>query len=143
MIFFGRRILFAVSAIYLGEFLWAQLAIQMAIFFLATSYQLVSKYMDSPFTNRIELMNECTILLLTYGELHFTEYMSEPVIRNGVGYFYIFVVLSNVIVHLIILSRDTCIKTKFACIRFFQSCKFECRKLSNWRNQTKIQEIRV
>ena len=69
-------------------------------------------------------MNECTILLLTYGELHFTDYISDLGTRNGVGYFYIVVVLTNVSVHLVILICDTCIKTKYACRRFYYTCKF-------------------
>ena len=38
VIFFGRRIVFAASAIFLGEFLWAQLAIQLTILLVVAGY---------------------------------------------------------------------------------------------------------
>ena len=129
VIFFGRRIIFALSAIYLREFFWGQIFIQITIFFLVTGYQVHLKYLESPFENRLELMNECTIMLLTYGQLHFTEYMPEPDTRNSVGYLYIGVVLTNVGIHMIILIRDTCTKAKFACRRFYYTCKFKCKRL--------------
>ena len=132
MIFFCRRIIFAVNALYLRNFIWAQLAIQMTTFLLTAGYQLHSKFLESPFVNRTELMNESTILILTYGELHFTEYLSEPENRNVVGIFYIVVVMLNVSVHLIFLIRDTCIKGKFACRRCYYSCRYMCSRFYIW-----------
>jgi len=66
LIFFGRRIAFVVSAIFLGHFLWAQLAIQIMISVLNTVYLLQFRPLESPFSLRMELMNECTSLLLSY-----------------------------------------------------------------------------
>ena len=76
------------------------------------------KPLDSPLANRIEIMNECNILVLTYGQMLFTDYIPDPETRNGIGYVYIVVVLINNAVHLIILVRDTCMKGKFALRRF-------------------------
>ena len=104
----------------------------MTILLFITGNQLHSKYLESPFMNRIELMNEVTILLLTYGQLHFTDYMTEPETRNLVGYIYIVVVLTNVGTHLIFLIRDTCTKGKFACRRCYYWWKFKCRQLLKW-----------
>ena len=82
----------------------------------------------SPFANQIELLNELTTLVLTYGHLHFTDYMPEPESRRIVGFLYIIVILLNFGVHLIILISDTCIKGKFV----FRRCYFWC-KLKWWR----------
>ena len=67
VLFFCRRIIFAVSAVYLYDFLWGQLTIQMAVSLLMLVYLLIFKPMQSPFANRIEILNECTIVVLTYG----------------------------------------------------------------------------
>ena len=83
--------------------------------------------MVSPLANRIEIINELTILVLTYGHLLFTDYMPEPETRNVVGVFYIGVILLNVGIHLIVLIIDICFKGKFACRRCFYLCKFKCR----------------
>ena len=95
----------------------------MHVSLLISSYLLMFNPLDSPFANRIELMNECTIIVLTYGQMHFTDYMPEPETRNTIGYTYGGVVLINFSTHLIILIRDTCIKVKFACKRLFNMCR--------------------
>lgn len=112
-IFFGRRIVFAFSAVYLGYFLWAQLFIQMTVSLLVAGYLVVFKPMNSPQANIIELMNECTILLLTYTNMLFTHYIPEPETRKGIGYAYILIVLANIAVHMVFLFRDSCLKAKF------------------------------
>ena len=101
--------------------------IQMSVSLLVACYLGDFKPMDSPFANRIEVMNELTIVVLTYGQMHFTEHIPEPENRNGLGYVYIGVILANTSVHLVILIRDTFVKTKFVCKR----CKY--RSIYLWR----------
>lgn len=134
-IFFARRIIFALSAVYLGHFLWAQLLIQMTIVLIVAGYLGAYKPLDSPFANRIEIMNECTILVLTYGQMHFTDYVPEPETREIFGYIYIVVVLANTTVHFVILTRDSCIKGKFACKRCKYWCKSAKIRCLKWWNQ--------
>ena len=62
----------------MAGFLWAQLVIQMAISLVVAVYLAHFKPIDSPVSNRIELMNECTILVLTYAQMHLTDYIPEP-----------------------------------------------------------------
>ena len=50
----------------------------MAISLSVGGYLLYAKPMVSPFANRLELINELTIVVLTYGQLHFTDYIPEP-----------------------------------------------------------------
>ena len=127
----------------MAGFLWAQLAIQMAISLVVAIYLGHSKPIDSPFSNRIELMNECTILVLTYAQMHLTDYIPEPETRNGIGYVYIKIVLANTTVHLVILIRDTCIKGKFACRR----CKYKCiskrKRFQLWWSRERDKMLRL
>ena len=85
----------------------------MTVLHLVLAYLMHFKPLDSPFANRIEIMNECTILVLTYGQMHFTDYIPEPETRETIGYVYIIVVATNTALHLSILIRDTCKKGKF------------------------------
>ena len=62
--FFGRRLIFAVCAVYLEDFLWGQLAIQMMISVFMVMYLETYKPMDSLFSNRMEVLNECTVIVL-------------------------------------------------------------------------------
>ena len=55
--FFGSRIAFAVSAVMLGDFLWAQLAIQMTVSVLSAAYLLQFRPLESPFSVRMEVMD--------------------------------------------------------------------------------------
>ena len=103
MQFFARRIVFVVSAIFLGDYIWAQLTIQMTVTVLSAAYMLHFRPLDSPFANRIEVMNECTILALSYHLLGFTDLVPDAVIRNKIGFSYMGVTLLNIGVHLIFL----------------------------------------
>ena len=106
----------------------------MSVSLLVAVYLLQFNPLESPFANRIELMNECTIVVLTYGLMHFSDFMLEPEDRNMAGYIYMAIVLTNIAVHLIILIRDTCIKAKFV-----------CRRCSNWcnRRRSRRQDVQI
>ena len=95
-------------------------------------YLLIFKPMQSPFANRIEIMNEYTIMVLSYGQMHLSDYIPEPETRESFGYAYIGVVLLNLAFHFFFLIWDTCIKIKFACKRFVTWCRYRRRRISNW-----------
>jgi len=65
--FFARRLIFVWSVIYLQDFLWGQLAIQTVISLFVIQYLLCFWPLESTFAVKMEVMNECTILLMTYG----------------------------------------------------------------------------
>ena len=80
--FFSRRILFVVSAVYFEDFIWAQIAIIMMISVFMVMYLIHYKPMNSPFSNRMEVMNECTIIMLLYGLMCFTDFVPSPETRS-------------------------------------------------------------
>ena len=127
MIFFGRRVLFAVSAVLLKDCLWAQLAIQIMVSVFMIIYLMWYKPLESPFALRIEVMNECTVIVQTYGLFCFTDFVPAPETRIEIAYVYMGVCLANILVHLTLLLLATGHKLKLMCKKKFRCC----RKTSN------------
>ena len=104
----------------------------MAVSLFMLVYLLIFKPMESPFANRMEIMNEYTIVVLTYGQMHLSDYIPKPETRESFGYAYIGVFLLNIAVHMLFLIWDTCIKIKFACKRFENWFRYKRRIISIW-----------
>ena len=64
---------------------------------------------------RMEVMNECTSLLLSYKLFCFTDLVPNPEDRNQIGYYYMGIVLTNIAVHLVMLAWDIVLKCKLVC----------------------------
>ena len=118
VIFFGRRLVFALSAVYLEDFLWGQLAIQMMISVSIVLYLKTFKPLDSPFSNRMEVLNECTVIFLVYFLMLFTDFVPDPENRNKIGRYYVRVNILHMIFHLVFLFLATCYKLKLVCKRY-------------------------
>ena len=101
--FFGRRIIFALSAVYLAHFLWAQLAIMMMISVFMIQYLMLYKPLSSLFLNRMEVLNECVIIILLYGLMCFTDFVPDEKIRSNIGLIYIGVNGLHMLVHLVFM----------------------------------------
>jgi len=116
--FLGRRIAFIASVIFLDNFLWAQLAIQIMLSVFMIIFLLTFWPLESFFAVRMAVMDECTVLLLSYGMMCFTDFVPEPETRSEViGTFYMGVLLLNVFIHLIFLMLDFGSKSKIRCKR--------------------------
>ena len=70
------------------------------------------KPMEAPLANKIEVMNECTIIVLLYGLMCFTDFVPNPETRSSVGYVYMGVITTNIGVHIIKLLLQTCYMLK-------------------------------
>ncbi len=68
--------------------------------------------LESPFAACMEVMNECTIIFLTYGQLCFTDFVPEEDTRSVIGYVYMGVSIANILVHLIFLVLASSHKVK-------------------------------
>ena len=64
--------------------------------------------LESNFAVRVEVMNECTILLLGYCMMCFTDFVPEPETRSNIGLLYMGITVGNVFVHLTFLVIETC-----------------------------------
>jgi hypothetical protein len=57
----------------------------------------------------MEIMNEETVLILTYLLMCFTDFVPDPETRSDVGRVYMLVAITNIGVHLIFLAMGTLI----------------------------------
>lgn len=106
-IFFLRRAVFIFSIIYWVDFLWGQIALQLLSTILMTVYLLEFRPLSTPFANRMELMNEVTTLFLTYGLMCFTKFLPDPEMRNKGGFLYIGILAGNILIHLVLMVRES------------------------------------
>ena len=75
--------------------------------------------LNSNFAVRIEVMNECTVLLLCYCMMCFTDFVPEPETQSQVGIFYMGFTAVNVLVHIIFLVIGAFFKLKLRCTRMY------------------------
>lgn len=69
---------------------------------------LVHKWpLETPFATKMEVFNESTIILLTYGLMMFTDFVPDPETRFFLGWCYISISLGNIFVHLTLLVFDS------------------------------------
>jgi len=82
--FLGRRMAFIASVIFLDSFLWAQLAIQIMISVFMIIFLLTFWPLETFFAVRMAVMDECTVLFLSYAMMCFTDFVPEPETRSEV-----------------------------------------------------------
>ena len=114
VVFFGRRVLFIVSVLYMTTFLWAQLTLQLAVSSVVIIYLVKFKPLESTFQSRMELMNEITLILLVYCMILFTDYVAEAATRYQAGFAFLAIAGSNITVHLTFLVWEV-LKSLFGC----------------------------
>ena len=102
-LFFARRIALIISVLLIGDYLWVQLAIQFAFSTTMIIYLMHVWPLETTFATKMEVFNECTIIILHYGLMCFTDYVPEPSVRYQLGHYYIAVFLSNLLVHISLL----------------------------------------
>ena len=105
-LFIVRRAIFAFSCIFLADFLWGQLALQTSSSLLMASYVLVYSPLKTTLANRMEVMNECTMLGLVYGLFSFSQSIPDPNYRTTGGLYYIGMIVNNIIVHIYFIASS-------------------------------------
>ena len=115
--FFVRRIVFTLSVLLIRDFLWAQLAIQFAFSILMIIYLMHVWPLETPFATKMEVYNECTIIVLSYGLLCFTDFVVDPVMRYELGWYYMAASVTNILVHIIYLASGSGVRVKLTCRR--------------------------
>ena len=81
-------------------------------------YLLQYKPLESPRNVHIEVMNECTILSLTYMLLCFTDLVDDVEARIIIGYGYMGVTIANIIIHLVLILLASGQKMRLVCKRY-------------------------
>ena len=78
-------------------------------------YIQLCKPLESRLAQGIELMNEITAIVLTYGLKCFTDFVPNEETRSKIGYYYIGVSSANILIHLIVLVLETVYRMKLVC----------------------------
>lgn len=85
VLFFTRRILFAVSLIWLRQYI----VFQMMLYIFPTLAVIIAvgwyKPMYNSFLNELELYNNCSIIFIAYCLLYLTDFMPSPLHHNVIG----------------------------------------------------------
>ena len=84
----------------------------MGMSLLMLAYFFLCNPLESRFTTKIEVMNECTILLQTYLLLCFRDIIVDEETQYNVGFYYILISLINISIHIFLLLGDTLINIK-------------------------------
>ena len=63
--------------------------------------------LETPFAIKMEVFNECTILVLLYGLMLFTPYVPDPMVRYRLGWVYIVVALTNIFIHVCLITLES------------------------------------
>jgi hypothetical protein len=94
--------------------------------------------LESFFAVRMAVMDEWTILLLSYGMMCFTDFVPDPETRSEmIGPFYIIIILANVLIHLIFLVIDFGSKSKLKWKRCLKNRKVRRLRTKMRKIQTK------
>lgn len=102
-LFFARRIALVGSVLLLQGFPLMQIVIQFAFSITMVSYLMLEMPLETSFANKMEVFNECTIVVLHYGLITFTDFVPDPAVRYLIGWCYIAVFLGNLLTHLTLL----------------------------------------
>ena len=85
----------------------------------------------------LEVMNDCTILLLTYHLWCFTDMVGDPEVRYELGYIFIAASLGNIAIHLCFMFCASIFRMRLACKRR------KLRKAAAKRQQSQIKPKQV
>ena len=121
--FFGRRIALTLSVLLFPTFLWAQVAIQFAVSTAMVIYLLHVWPLKTHFATKMEVFNECTLIILNYGLMMFTDFVPDTETRFLIGWFYMIVSLGNIAVHLSILIGGSTKQCQKSCRRKYLKSK--------------------
>ena len=102
--FLGRRILFAIGAIFLVNYPTFQ--IHLFIFPTVAVLMMVglAEPLPTPFENKQEVYNNFTILVLQYCLLCFTEFVPKAETRYNMGYLMILLTIQNIVISLVFIA---------------------------------------
>ena len=77
---------------------------------------LAIKPLEDPRSNMIEVFNEITILSLIYILVFFTDIVGDAKFRSDIGILYLCIAFSNIVVHIFLLTFESCKNLK-RCIK--------------------------
>lgn len=122
LLFFVRRILFAIGVIFMQDFP----VIQIYLFILPTMAVLIClgqvQPLPSLIENRLELSNSFQILLISYCLLTFTKFVDDAGVRYNMGYAIVCLTCLNILYNLVYIVKDPLYRVKIRIKRCFVGC---------------------
>jgi hypothetical protein len=76
-LFIGRRLAFGLLAIFLGDFPFIQLFIQVILCWFLIGFYVIVKPLNSKFLNMLEIFNEATLMICSYILYLFTSFVDD------------------------------------------------------------------
>ena len=118
-----RRLILALTLIYMQWFFLAQVAIQ--VFFSQIMLILVQWFrpMNSTYLRRIETANELVVILVLTMLLCFSDLIQDNITKRYLGFVYIGVFSLFGVIHLILLLAIIIHKLRLQILRFYRRCK--------------------
>ena len=109
MSYFVRRILFVVALFLFEASVWPQIAIMMLSTMVMLVIYLHFKPLEDPKAQKIEILNELTMLATLYILVFFTDLTdAEDEFRSNLGLLSILITFSNLAVHVTLLLIHSC-----------------------------------
>lgn len=102
--FLLRRLVFTLTAIYLGNHLYLQLLILFTCTWIMSVYILSYKPFEHSKLNKLETFNEICFTFFLYNLICFTEFVNGAEIRYLIGWCFIVVFILYIMVHIFFLS---------------------------------------
>ena len=108
LFFMLRRLLFVVSVIWLEKYIVFQVFLQMAASEAILIYLYYNSPFETPFLNRMEVLNECMSVVVLYFLMGFSAaYFQDPQMRYDMGYAFIVCFILYLSVPLFFILKDT------------------------------------
>ena len=132
VLFFFKRLLFVSILVTANANLWVQVSLLTFATIASVIFTMWCMPLAPKRANHMEVMNDCTIMLLTYHLWCFTDIVGEPMTRHNLGYTFIAVSLSNIMVHMAFMIGETA-----------HNVKLRCKRCKNRREARKALQRRV
>ena len=114
-IYLARRLAFAYIVVVHPTSAFLQLTVQIYFSLIAFGYLLNDRPLESRFSLRMEIMNELTLLLVTYHIFCFTEAVEDVNLRYSFGVTFISTLSFCIGVHMFFLVVGSCKSLQKAC----------------------------
>ena len=117
MMLIVRRVTFVITVIFARDHLFFQLAAQNFTALGMMIFLQWYKPLDSKQAVNVETFNECTMLLLTYHLICFTDFVPDPAMRSDLGLSYIYTNFTNIGFHVVLMLGTSISGVKTNCRR--------------------------
>ena len=128
-----RRFFFAWVIVYCGSSIVLQVALVEFLSTILLAYYLSVRPMVDRVNNFTQVFNEIVVLLCQWLMFHFTDFVTDPIVRYELGWYLLYLVATNVAVNLLVLIYVISNKIYLAARNYFLERK--AKKLAQLRVQ--------